>query len=705
MRGTSLFRSTLIATTCLAISAGVALAQASGGGAGGAGGAGAGAAGTGGLGAGGVGAGGVGSGGVGGVGGTVGGTSPAGGLGGTSIGTAPASGSLAIPGAVAPTGTVPGVVPGTGTATTTPGGGTPQPVVGTPLQPELPGLGPGRQVGSAGTNQTTPPRSNGATARQIRRSARFGAPGSARTGTNATGTNVTGSPTQATTTDPLATQLDSGTTATGQAITGRARTRARTGAALNQSNLQQGASRTQSAAGTSATTRTGAGQVANPSGTSPGPVGVNRIRPGTAPDIKNIVEPGAGTATTGIPTLDPSTNTLQTTNPAATRANDTGFEERNQDPSLSNDFSNPAGPLFNDQTGTATTETAQTGSTVDQPGQLGTATTTGTTGALQTDANATTTPNPTQVTTGFRGTNVTGTQNPTLSTTTTNPTTLNTSINTLQTSLGLQFSTTGNALTISQVTPGTVAALAGLQAGDQIVGINGQNVQTAQTLLTQLRNLNAADQATLNVMRNGQTVPITVDLSSIHALLGTDTLLPPGGGNIRGTFPPSQNGTTTVPPARNDSGARLQAGNGNARSMAAFSRLQTNLGLQFARVGNGLTVQRVTQGGQGALAGLQSGDQIVSLNGQTINSGRDLLTQLRALGGAEQATLMVQRGGQTIPIMLDLSTLQSLLTTGTATSAAATRFRTSDTGSTTNRTAPPRVVPRTPRPGSLNSNP
>lgn len=63
---------------------------------------------------------------------------------------------------------------------------------------------------------------------------------------------------------------------------------------------------------------------------------------------------------------------------------------------------------------------------------------------------------------------------------------------------------------ISIVVPESPAALAGLTKGDTIASINGQDVLNDFTALSKTLSDNAGKPVTLNIMRNGSTVPLTI---------------------------------------------------------------------------------------------------------------------------------------------------------------------------------------------------
>ena len=65
---------------------------------------------------------------------------------------------------------------------------------------------------------------------------------------------------------------------------------------------------------------------------------------------------------------------------------------------------------------------------------------------------------------------------------------------------------------VNSVTDGSCAQTAGLQQGDIITGVDGQEITTYEELVNAKNKCSAGDQMTLDVWRNGETLTITVTL-------------------------------------------------------------------------------------------------------------------------------------------------------------------------------------------------
>ena len=84
----------------------------------------------------------------------------------------------------------------------------------------------------------------------------------------------------------------------------------------------------------------------------------------------------------------------------------------------------------------------------------------------------------------------------------------------LQDGTGTADGVTRQGAEIAEVTGGTPAADAGLQAGDVVTAIDGETVSGAESLTAQVRERAPGDQATLDVVRGGATQQVPVVLGT-----------------------------------------------------------------------------------------------------------------------------------------------------------------------------------------------
>jgi S1-C subfamily serine protease len=191
---------------------------------------------------------------------------------------------------------------------------------------------------------------------------------------------------------------------------------------------------------------------------------------------------------------------------------------------------------------------------------------------------------------------------------------------------GTLAGSTATGVTIDTVNPTSIAQQAGLLAGDEIFSINGTPVNSSEALNTALQNAGATTGlTTVGIRRNGtvQTFQVNLDIAAAA-----------GAGAAR-------------TPAATNSGM-----NGNA----ATAPMRFG-GLSFVNDQGGLRVSQLDQNSWAATAGLQMGDRVTSVNGQAINSGAQLIEQMRAASNLNGGTtqLMINRDGRQVPMTVTIT--------------------------------------------------
>lgn len=173
-----------------------------------------------------------------------------------------------------------------------------------------------------------------------------------------------------------------------------------------------------------------------------------------------------------------------------------------------------------------------------------------------------------------------------------------------------------NGALISQVTPGGPADKAGLQPGDIVQSVNGENVKASSDLPVLVGMMPPGTQLTLGIWRNGKREEVQVTLGSSN---------------------------TNSADAGNQSGSGTNADNGSG-----FTSEPT--GLQLRSQGQGLLVLQVE--GAAQQAGLRRGDIILMVN-RTAVSDENSFNQ--ALNHADRTVaLLIQRGNSKLFLALEL---------------------------------------------------
>ncbi|WP_064087674.1 DegQ family serine endoprotease [Eikenella corrodens] len=180
-------------------------------------------------------------------------------------------------------------------------------------------------------------------------------------------------------------------------------------------------------------------------------------------------------------------------------------------------------------------------------------------------------------------------------------------------SFGLQAA---NGALISQVTPGGPADKAGLQPGDIVQSVNGENVKASSDLPVLVGMMPPGTQLTLGIWRNGKREEVQVTLGSSNT------------GNAD---------------TGNQSGSGTNADNGSG-----FTSEPT--GLQLRSQGQGLLVLQVE--GAAQQAGLRRGDIILMVNRTTVSDENSFN---QALNHADRTVaLLIQRGNSKLFLALEL---------------------------------------------------
>ena len=176
---------------------------------------------------------------------------------------------------------------------------------------------------------------------------------------------------------------------------------------------------------------------------------------------------------------------------------------------------------------------------------------------------------------------------------------------------------------IAQVQPDTPASRAGLQAGDVIRTVNGNEIKNPRDLAVQVAAVKPGEQAKLDILRDGKTETISLKV---------------------GQLPNEETASNTSGPGHE---ARLGLALG---PITPDNRDQLNL----PRGVNGVVITGVRQGSPADQAGLQQGDVIVGVGSRSVDNPREAAHDIHDAinSGSHAVALRIMRNGQPIYVAI-----------------------------------------------------
>jgi serine protease Do len=177
----------------------------------------------------------------------------------------------------------------------------------------------------------------------------------------------------------------------------------------------------------------------------------------------------------------------------------------------------------------------------------------------------------------------------------------------------------GAGAAVVNVSPGSGAAKAGIQAGDIILSYNGQLLQQAADLPPLVGMTKPGSKVPVEILRNGkkQTLDVTIsEASRDQSAVSNQGAMPPS----------SKSGSAAL-------GLTVQSLDNDTRKQ---------LGL---KQGQGVVIGDIT-GPVAAQAGLQAGDVILMVNQQRVGSVAEFQAAIRGVKAGDTLLLLVRRGEQ-----------------------------------------------------------
>jgi len=189
----------------------------------------------------------------------------------------------------------------------------------------------------------------------------------------------------------------------------------------------------------------------------------------------------------------------------------------------------------------------------------------------------------------------------------------------------------GRGVAISDVSPNSPAAKAGLQAGDVIVSLDGQPVDDLQVFRGRIAAMAPGTVAKLGIVREGKN-------SDVAVTLGTASNEQIAGGN----------------PDNDDNGAPNGGGKKGALPGVSIQGLNSDLRqqLRLPEGTQGVVVTDVDAESAAAQAGLEEGDVIVQVNHKKVTNAEQFNSAVRQGDGSGSTLLLVRRGGGSLFLVI-----------------------------------------------------
>ena len=186
---------------------------------------------------------------------------------------------------------------------------------------------------------------------------------------------------------------------------------------------------------------------------------------------------------------------------------------------------------------------------------------------------------------------------------------------------------------VAEVVPGSPAEAAGLEAGDVVTRFDGEAIESVRDLTFTVAGRRPRESVSVEVIRDGRALELDVEL----------------GNRAQATASPSSGWRAPARP-----GARGEQSALGLRLAPLTDRERTRLGLP--RDVGGAIIADVRPGSPAAREGLRSGDVIVSVNRQAVDSVDDVTAALEAARrDGDRALLLVRRGEGQQFVALDFS--------------------------------------------------
>ena len=199
--------------------------------------------------------------------------------------------------------------------------------------------------------------------------------------------------------------------------------------------------------------------------------------------------------------------------------------------------------------------------------------------------------------------------------------------------LGIRMTNSDEGVFIKEVIEDSPAEEIGLQEGDVLIGIDGEEVDSTEDVIDLISSHAAGDEVKLRIEREGKGKNYKVELAerddNYFRLFNESD-------GMRFEFEKDSDGKGNVWFFEDED---MQWNNGEERPFLGVTHGSHD-------VENGVEIGTVTSGSAAEIMGIQSGDVITSFNGKTINNWDDLVGAIEDSEVGEMVSLELDRDGE-----------------------------------------------------------
>lgn len=214
--------------------------------------------------------------------------------------------------------------------------------------------------------------------------------------------------------------------------------------------------------------------------------------------------------------------------------------------------------------------------------------------------------------------------------------------------LGVYLATDGEQAVVTEVIPGTPAQKAGLKSGDVLLAVGDTATPTRDKFIAEIQGKAPGDRVKIKLRRGDRERVVVVRLGERPEIVGAGAEQPPA--------PPAPPAGATAP-ARSapavEIGQAVEIGRtGEVQGQAVASDEKGYLGVSVRESQDGLTIDRILEGGPCAKSGLTKGDVLQSIGDRRVRSLDDLDVAMKKVHPGTKVAMGVVSGNAKKSLMI-----------------------------------------------------